>query len=277
MRFRPARAVTLLTPAIRSGPVPENDDLNPCPQLSIFDLDRTITRRGTWSPFLLFAASRLAPWRLALIPCVVVAMGSYKLGLISRKELKEFMHAAMVGHRITEARMAALASQYADRVIAKNAYPEALKLIRAEQISGRTVIIATASHHFYAGALAKRLGVESVVATQSQRDGDGLTHKISGENCYGSSKLTMIEESFRRNGIDRAWAHIRFYSDDVSDLPTFDWADEPIAVNPSRVLRWHAMRGGWAILDWRQKDLRRNSASRASLGLDPAPMSVASP
>jgi phosphoserine phosphatase len=36
----------------------------------------------------------------------------------------------------------------------------------------------------------------------------------------------------------------------VSDLPTFDWADEPIAVHPSPKLRAVAAERGWPILDW---------------------------
>ncbi|HLL31270.1 MAG TPA: HAD-IB family hydrolase, partial [Allosphingosinicella sp.] len=32
-------------------------------RLAIYDMDRTITRRATYTPFLIHAATRLAPWR----------------------------------------------------------------------------------------------------------------------------------------------------------------------------------------------------------------------
>ena len=37
---------------------------------AIYDMDRTVTRRATYTPFLLHCALRRAPWRLLLIPFV---------------------------------------------------------------------------------------------------------------------------------------------------------------------------------------------------------------
>ena len=34
--------------------------------LAIYDMDRTVTRRATYTPFLLHCAVRRAPWRLLL-------------------------------------------------------------------------------------------------------------------------------------------------------------------------------------------------------------------
>ena len=34
--------------------------------LAIYDMDRTVTRRATYTPFLLHCALRRAPWRLLL-------------------------------------------------------------------------------------------------------------------------------------------------------------------------------------------------------------------
>ena len=33
-------------------------------RIAIYDLDRTLTRRATFTPFLLFAARKVASWRL---------------------------------------------------------------------------------------------------------------------------------------------------------------------------------------------------------------------
>jgi phosphoserine phosphatase len=44
--------------------------------------------------------------------------------------------------------------------------------------------------------------------------------------------------------------HVRFYSDHVSDQPVFEWADEPVAVNPHGRLRRLAEQRGWAVEDW---------------------------
>ena len=60
----------------------------------------------------------------------------------------------------------------------------------------------------------------------------------------------MIAAWLAAQGIDRSAAHIRFYSDHVSDVPSFDWADEPVAVNPHAALRRVAAERGWPIVDW---------------------------
>ena len=74
--------------------------------------------------------------------------------------------------------------------------------------------------------------------------------KIDGENCYGPAKLRMITDWLDASGLKDAHGHVRFYSDHVSDRPAFEWADEPVAVNPHGKLRRLAEQRGWAIEDW---------------------------
>ena len=39
--------------------------------LAIYDMDRTVTRHATYTPFLLHCAVRRAPWRLLFLPLVI--------------------------------------------------------------------------------------------------------------------------------------------------------------------------------------------------------------
>ena len=78
-----------------------------------------------------------------------------------------------------------------------------------------------------------------------------VTSRIAGPNCYGADKLAMIEAWMAAQGIAREDAHVRFYSDHATDAPTFEWADEGMAVNPHAKLRTLAADRGWPILDWR--------------------------
>ena len=72
--------------------------------------------------------------------------------------------------------------------------------------------------------------------------------KIDGENCYGPAKLRMVADWLAKSGFERG--HVRFYSDHASDAPVFDWADEPVAVNPHARLARLAISRGWAVEDW---------------------------
>ena len=216
--------------------------------VTIIDLDRTITRHGTYSPFLLFSARRLAPWRLGLVPVVLLAMAAYKLRLIRRRTLKEAMHRLMLGRVLDRKTATHLADAFADDVLARNLNADAAALIAHEQAQGRVLILATAAHRLYAEAIARKLGIQHVVATESVWRGASLMAEIDGENCRGAEKAGRVRACLESLGLDRSSVSIRCYSDDASDLPCFELADEPVAVNPTRKLSRLAQVRRWQIL-----------------------------
>ena len=216
--------------------------------LSIFDLDRTITRRGTWTPWLIFWARRDAPWRLALLPVAAVAGLAYLAGVVDRARLKEIGQALLMGDRVPRARVDAAAAAYAGHVLTTNVFAQALARLAAERAEGRRIVLATASCDFYVRALATRLGIADVIATRSVWDDGTLRARLDGENCYGPAKLRRVEAWLADHG--SAAVPIRFFSDHVSDVPVFERAAERIATTPSPRLRAVAQARGWQIVDW---------------------------
>lgn len=220
-------------------------------ELAIYDMDRTITRAGTYTPWLLFWAWHRAPWRLLLLPLAGLAGFAYAAGLVTRKRLKEINQLLLMGRRTDPMRLAPMVEAYAKRVMERGVYPDALAQIALDKAAGRRVILATASYAFYVGALARRFGIAEVIATRSHRDEKGwILARIEEDNCYAAGKLQMVQAYLAQTGIDRSRARIRFYSDHYSDLPVFEWSDEPIAVNPSAQLRVAARERGWQTIDW---------------------------
>lgn len=221
------------------------------PELAIYDMDRTITRTGTYTPFLIHAALARAPWRLLFLPVALLAMLVYALKLCTRAQLKEFNQALLLGRHISREALAPVTSSFADRVYRLNTRPGALRQIADDRAAGRRLVLATASYRLYVEAIAARLGFDDVIATNSIIGIDArVTAKIDGENCYGPAKLRMIEAWMAREGIAREAVSIRFYSDHRSDAPVLAWADEPFAANPEPRLRKLAQRLGWAVVDW---------------------------
>lgn len=220
--------------------------------LAIYDMDKTITHAPTWTPFLIHSARKgAAPWRLALIPFAGIAAAGYVARLISRGRLKHAMQRLMLGRTMTPAQERRAAETFADRVMKDGVFAAARARIAADRAAGYRLVMATASYRFYVEAIAERLGFDAVIGTESIRDANGhLLAGIDGENCYGPAKLRMIEAWMARQGIERADAHVRFYSDHVSDAPTFAWADEPFAVNAHGPLRLLAKARGWPTPDW---------------------------
>jgi HAD superfamily hydrolase (TIGR01490 family) len=219
--------------------------------LAIYDLDRTVTRRATYTPFLLHCALRRAPWRLLFLPLVALSMLAYVARLIDRSRLKEINHVLLLGSKIRPRDLTPLVDSFADKQVETNIRPGALEALKRDKAQGRRLVLASASYRLYAEAIAERLGFDDVIGTNSVIGLDEQVHaKILGENCYGPAKLRMIADWAEKSDLKGKHGHVRFYSDHVSDRPAFEWSDEPVAVNPHGKLRRLAAERGWAVEDW---------------------------
>ncbi|MET0308778.1 MAG: HAD-IB family hydrolase [Sphingomonas sp.] len=220
--------------------------------LAIYDMDKTITAQPTWMRFLIHAARARSPWRLALLPVVGVAGIGYLLKRIDRAGLKRISQRLMLGPALTPEAMASVAQTFADIEMETGVLHGARARIEADRAAGYRLVMATASHAYYAAAIAARLGFDTVIATNAKRDAQGhILSGLEGENCYGPAKLRMVENWLAGQNLARGDLHIRAYSDHVSDAPLLAWADEPFAVNAHGPLQALARTRGWPLLDWR--------------------------
>ena len=216
---------------------------------AIYDMDRTVTRHPTYTPFLLHCALRRAPWRLLLIPFVIASMLAYVAKLIDRGRLKEINHRLLLGRKRHPDELKPLVDSFAEKTLAANVRPGAFTAIARDKAEGRRIVMATASYTLYADAIGRALGFDDVIGTGSIIGLDERVHaKIDGENCYGPAKLRMVTDWLARSGLERG--HVRFYSDHASDAPVFEWADEAVAVNPHDRLARLAKERGWKVEDW---------------------------
>lgn len=211
-------------------------------RIAIYDLDNTLTRQATFTPFLAFAARRIAPWRLALSPVWVAMMIGYRAGFYDRTSLKTRGMRLMLGKPSLE-RLNEVGEEFATARAAGSGFmPEVLALLEQDRASGARLVVATAAFEFYARAFAERLGIDTVISTRW----DGAS--IPGGNCYGSTKLERVMEWARAEGIDLAEAEVRFVSDSFADAPLLELADEAIFVTPSKAKRDRALAKGWRVI-----------------------------
>lgn len=220
--------------------------------LAVYDLDRTLTRRGSWLPWLAFWVRREAPWRILLSPLLVLAALAHGLGLIDRGALKSWAHRLMIGRWVDGDRLAAAAIAFAGGFAAHDVFGGARTAIAADCAAGKRILIASASHAYYVRAIAAELGVTDVVATEAVRAHGRVGHRLVGANCYGPAKRAAVMAWMAAHGM--AGARLDFTSDHVSDLPCFALALESggnvRAANASAALRAHALAHGWEIADW---------------------------
>lgn len=212
-------------------------------RIALYDLDKTLTRQATFTPFLAFAARRVAPWRLVLLPVWVFLMLAYKAGLMDRTALKRRGMKLMLGSVPIDA-LRAIGREFAARRIANDGLmPGALRLLEEDRAAGATIAIATAAFELYAAAFAEALEVEHLIATRW----DGAT--IPGGNCYGEAKKRRVMEWLSEVGGDQPGTHIRFVSDSFADAPLLNVAADPIFVTGSAAKSSRAAACGWRVMD----------------------------
>ena len=208
-------------------------------KVAIYDLDKTLVRRATFTPFLAFATRKLTPWRLVLLPVWVLMMLGYRAGLYDRTSLKTAGMKLMLGHQPVS-RLEGVGEAFADHHIAAAGWIEpVIAMMEADRSEGAHLIVATAAFEFYAKAFARRLSIGEVIATRW--DGKG----IPGGNCYGETKRARVVELL---GSDPQEHDLRFVSDSFADAPLLGQARDPVFVTASAAKRVRAEALGWRVI-----------------------------
>lgn len=221
-------------------------------RIAIYDLDRTVLTKPTFTLFLLWATWRTAPWRLLALPGLVALFVGAGLRIYNRDTFKPAAIRLMIGSRIPVGKAAELAQRFAAWRVSTDVPPGAAAAIVRDRAEGYRLLLATAAPEFYAESIGVALGFEGVIATRHLRDADGAwLPTIDGTNCYGPEKARRIEQWLKEH-IASGTRRIRFYSDHVSDAPSFALADERYAVGKGGKLARHARAHGWTLVDFSQ-------------------------
>ena len=109
---------------------------------AIYDMDRTVTRRATYTPFLIHCAMRRAPWRLLLMPIVIGSMLAYVAKLIDRGKLKEINHRLLLGDLRHPAELKPLIDSFAEATLAGNIRPGARAAIARDKAADYDLVSA---------------------------------------------------------------------------------------------------------------------------------------
>jgi HAD superfamily hydrolase (TIGR01490 family) len=216
------------------------------PGTAIFDLDRTITRSPTWTPFL-FYVHGLNPVFLFRFLLLALYMIGYKLKLVSRDSVKKYGIQTLA--TIDKETLKNKAEAFVASRIAHGLRPGAVEAIIFHQQRGDRLILATAAVDMVANPLGLALGFDEVIATRLSWNiySNALAPCLDGANCYGLEKLRRVEERRSLQPFDEP---VYAYSDHVSDLELLRQADHGIAVNPSTALRNAAHKCGIKIVDF---------------------------
>lgn len=218
------------------------------PNLAIFDLDYTLTQKGTWGRFMA-RAMRGRPIGFTLLWIHAgVAQLRYKLGLIPRIAVKRTMMSRSIAG-LPKDRIEAIAKDFADAEVPEKLNGKVMGALKAHQAAGDTVLIASAAVDVLVNPIAARLNVTQTVSTAMGWTGQNtLSPDFASKNCYGAEKLERIKAWLERQD-GSEFDHITAYSDSRSDAPMLEFADKAIVVKPNRKTRRYAMDRDFEIWD----------------------------
>ena len=225
--------------------------MSEAPGLAIFDLDYTLTKRGTWGRFV-WMNVRFRPhiW----IPLLLAAgwtQFQYKQGRRPRIDVKRsMMRWAMKGR--SKSFLTELAENFAEKEVQSGLRNQARPILEQHRVNGDQLMLASAAVDLIVAPIARRLDIPHFVATDMAWDNqDKLKMEFASRNCYGPEKLVRVRQYLDENpGLKQNNTIITFYSDSHSDLDLFHFCDVMVAVNPDKRLKKAAQREGFRIDDW---------------------------
>lgn len=212
------------------------------PVAAFFDLDKTII--ATSSAFAFGKEflhngmiTRQEAWELYLSKAQYMLVGQSSEKMDSTRDALAQM---VAGWKVEDIQR--ITRETLREVVAPAIYAEARELIRDHRTKGHRVIIISASAKILVEPIAEELGVDTVVATEMAVENGKLTGEIT-RYLKGEAKAEAVRQFAAEHGyaLDASFA----YSDSATDIPMLELVGNPVAVNPDRALKKHALANGW--------------------------------
>ncbi|MGR6980550.1 HAD family hydrolase [Testudinibacter sp. P27/CKL/0425] len=222
--------------------------------LVLFDLDDTLIdgdSASLWSEFML---------QRGLVDQEFVEqeqemMKKYAAGEMSMEDYMAFTLSPLRG--MSQQDVAKQTALFAHCEIEPRIYPEAQQAIKAFQLANRRIIIISATADFVVEAIAKKLGVQEVIAIQTEVVDGHYSGNTFGILSYQQGKVQRLQAYLGAEYAEQIREAL-FYSDSRNDLPLLNEVGYPIAVNPDSVLRQQAEKCGWTIEHWQLESVEKN-------------------
>ncbi|MEX3504076.1 HAD family hydrolase [Corynebacterium sp. LK2510] len=215
-----------------------------CPAAAFFDLDKTIIATSSAYAFgREFLSNGLISRQEALE--LSLSKASYMFSGHSPEQMdaaRDSLSQLTAGWDVEEIRR--ITTETMHTVVTPAIYAEARDLIEQHRSQGHEVIIISASASILVEPIARELGVDTVVATEMEVVDGKLTGTIK-RFLKGDAKAAAVAEFAAEHGYDLAQSFA--YSDSATDIPMMEMVGHPVAVNPDRALRKHALKNGWEV------------------------------
>jgi HAD superfamily hydrolase (TIGR01490 family) len=171
----------------------------------------------------------------------------YKNGTLDIRAYLEFSLAPLT--RFTQDELRQLHGEFMQQHIEALLLNKATALLDKHRQQGDHLLIITATNGFITRPIAKRLGVDDILATDPEVIDGRHTGRFVGHPCFQAGKITHLQEWLEQTKHSLEGAY--FYSDSINDLPLLELVDNPVAVDPDERLAAIAAERNWSIISLR--------------------------
>lgn len=129
--------------------------------------------------------------------------------------------------------------------------PASFELLDKHRQAGDTLVVITATNSFVTTPIVAAFGIEHLIATEPETDGDRFTGRVAGIPSFQEGKVKRLDAWMQERdmNLQGSW----FYSDSHNDLPLLKQVDNPVAVDPDAQLDAYARQQGWPIISLRHQ------------------------
>lgn len=181
--------------------------------VAIFDLDGTISRHDTFTPFVFRWLARHPSrwWRLLLMVPTLLAFAARRT---DRGGLKgQLLHVAMGG--VPRRTLEPWAQSHVADLLQHGLFATAQQRIRWHRDAGHYLVLMSASVDCFVPLLGRALGFDETICSTVRWNPDGtLDGRLAGANCRGEEKLRQVQALRER----QPWAESWGYGNSRADL-----------------------------------------------------------
>ena len=171
----------------------------------------------------------------------------YKAGQLDIDEYLQFSCSVLTQYSIED--LHRFRAEFVAQRILPIILEKAQDLVKKHRQLGDTLLVITSTIEFVTRPIVDEFGIDILIAPDPEIVSNRYTGRIVGVPSFAAGKVTRLEQwlANRQESLEGS----SFYSDSHNDLPLLRLVDNPVAVDPDRILRAKAEESQWPIISLR--------------------------
>jgi HAD superfamily hydrolase (TIGR01490 family) len=120
--------------------------------------------------------------------------------------------------------------------IRPNLIPELMQKLKEHQKAGDFIVLISGGYEDYLNEFAQQENITAVMGTKIERKNNRLTGFFDGADCLREEKVNRLKDWLSNQ--NQLFESSVLYSDSMTDMPLFEWVNQPIVVSKNKSQTW---------------------------------------